>query len=63
MLGKPDVELLTLTEMVDCAWRIIDATDVPVFVDGDTGHGNVTNVIRTVRQFEKAGAAGLFIED
>ena len=39
MLGKPDVELLTLTEMVDCAWRIIDATDLPVFVDGDTGHG------------------------
>jgi len=49
--------------MVDCAWRIVDAVDIPVFADGDNGHGNVTNVIRTVQQFEKAGAAGLFIED
>lgn len=63
LLGKPDVELLTLTEMVDAAWRIVDAVDIPVFADGDTGHGNVTNVIRTVQQFEKAGVAGLFIED
>lgn len=63
MLGKPDVELLTLKEMVDCAWRIADAVDIPVFADGDTGHGNVTNVERTIKQFEKAGAAGLFIED
>ena len=63
LLGKPDVNLLTLTEMVDCAWRIVDAVDIPVFVDGDTGHGNTTNVSRTVKQFEKAGVAGLFIED
>lgn len=63
LLAKPDVDLLTLTEMVDCAWRIVDAVDVPVLADGDTGHGNVTNVARTVRQFEKAGVAGLFIED
>jgi methylisocitrate lyase len=45
MLGKPDVSLLTLTEMVDCAGRIADAVNIPVFADGDTGHGNVTNVI------------------
>jgi 2-methylisocitrate lyase-like PEP mutase family enzyme len=63
LLGKPDVDLLTLTEMVDCAWRIVDAVDIPVFADGDTGHGNTTNVSRTVKQFEKAGVAGLFIED
>jgi methylisocitrate lyase len=63
LLGKPDVSLLTLTEMVECASRIVDATSLPVFVDGDTGHGNVTNVIRTVKLFEKAGAAGIFIED
>ena len=62
-LGQPDVSLMTLTEMVDCAWRIVDAVDIPVMVDGDTGHGNVTNVIRTVKQMEKAGAASLFIED
>jgi 2-methylisocitrate lyase-like PEP mutase family enzyme len=63
LLGKPDVSLLTLTEMVDAASRIVDAVNVPVFADGDTGHGNVTNVIRTVNLFEKAGVAGLFIED
>lgn len=63
LLGKPDVSLLTLTEMVDCASRICDAADIPVFADGDTGHGNVTNVVRTVKLFEKAGVAGLFLED
>lgn len=63
ILGKPDVSLLTLTEMVEAASRIADAVNVPVFADGDTGHGNVTNVIRTVNLFEKAGVAGLFIED
>jgi 2-methylisocitrate lyase-like PEP mutase family enzyme len=63
LLGKPDVSLLTLTEMVDVASRIVDAVNIPVFADGDTGHGNVTNVIRTVNLFEKAGVAGLFIED
>ncbi len=63
LLGKPDVSLLTLTEMVEVASRIADAADIPVFADGDTGHGNITNVIRTVKLFEKAGVAGLFIED
>lgn len=63
LLGKPDVSLLTLTEMAEAASRMVDAVNVPVFADGDTGHGNVTNVIRTVRLFEKAGVAGLFLED
>jgi 2-methylisocitrate lyase-like PEP mutase family enzyme len=62
-LGRPDVSLVTLTEMVDCASRIVDAVTIPVFADGDTGYGNVTNVIRTVELYEKAGVAGVFIED
>lgn len=62
-LGKPDVGLVTLTEMTTHIRNIAEAVDVPVFADGDTGHGNVTNVIRTTREFEKAGAAGFFIED
>ncbi|MBN2124198.1 MAG: oxaloacetate decarboxylase [Deltaproteobacteria bacterium] len=62
-LGKPDVSLLTLTEMVDHARNVAGALDIPLFADGDTGHGNVINVQRTVREFEKAGVAGLFIED
>jgi len=63
LLGMPDVSLLTLTEMVEVASRVADAVSIPVFADGDTGHGNISNVIRTVQQFEKAGVAGLFIED
>jgi 2-methylisocitrate lyase-like PEP mutase family enzyme len=62
-LGQPDVSLMALTEMVNCASRIVDAVTIPVFADGDTGYGNVTNVIRTVELYEKAGVAGLFIED
>ncbi|MDD1712672.1 MAG: isocitrate lyase/PEP mutase family protein [Methanoregulaceae archaeon] len=62
-LGKPDVSLMTLTEMAGCASRIVDAVTIPVFADGDTGYGNVTNVVRTVELYEKAGVAGIFIED
>ena len=63
ILGKPDLSLITLAEMVTHTRNICEAVDIPVLVDGDTGHGNVLNVIRTVKEFEKAGAAGLFIED
>jgi methylisocitrate lyase len=62
-MGIPDTGILTLTEMADCAGRIVDATDIPVLADGDAGHGNVTNLIRTVQIFEKAGVAALMIED
>ena len=55
--------MLTLTEMVDAVWRMADAVDLPVFADGDNGHGNTTNVARTVKQFEKAGAATIMLED
>ena len=63
LLGKPDVSLLTLTEMVTYTKNIVEAVDIPVFTDADTGYGGVPNVIRTVREFERTGVAGLFIED
>lgn len=63
LIGKPDVSLLTMTEMVNHLRNIVAAVDIPVFTDGDTGHGNVINVIRTTKEFERAGAAGYFIED
>lgn len=63
LLGQPDLSFLTLTEMADCVRRIVDAVTIPVFTDGDTGHGGVLNVRRTVREIERAGAAGMFIED
>jgi methylisocitrate lyase len=63
LLGQPDVSLLSLTEMVDCYRRLAEAVDIPLFVDGDTGFGGVLNVRRTVKEIERAGAAGMFIED
>jgi methylisocitrate lyase len=63
LLGAADLSLLTLTEMADCASRLVDAVDLPVFADADTGYGDVPNVVRTMRLFEKAGVAALFLED
>jgi carboxyvinyl-carboxyphosphonate phosphorylmutase len=63
LLGKPDVSLLTLTEIATYTRNITEAVDIPVFVDGDTGHGDVINVMRTIRELERSGAAGIFIED
>jgi len=62
-LGRPDVGLLTLPEMVDNARRIAQAVDIPVIADADTGYGNPLNVIRTVREYEAAGAAAIHLED
>ena len=62
-LGMPDVGLLTASEMVDNAGRIVDASGLPVIADADTGYGNPINTRRTVRDYEKAGVAGVHIED
>ena len=62
-LGYPDYGLLTMTEMVQNAGRIVDAVDVPVIADADNGYGNELNVFRTIRESEKAGVAGVHIED
>lgn len=61
--GKPDVGLVTLTEMAQRAAQIVDVVDIPVLADADTGYGDVTNVVRTVREFERAGVTALQIED
>ena len=63
LLGRPDSSQLSLTELADMYSRFCDATDLPFLADADTGFGNVTNVARAVRLYEKAGVAGLFIED
>jgi 2,3-dimethylmalate lyase len=62
-LGRPDVGLLTMSEMVDNARRIVDAVQLPVIADADTGYGNAINVIRTVKEFERAGVAAIHLED
>ena len=61
--GYPDYGLLTMSEMVDNAGRIVRAVDVPVIADADTGYGNELNVVRTVREYERRGVAALHIED
>jgi 2-methylisocitrate lyase-like PEP mutase family enzyme len=63
LLGLPDVGFLTLTEMADAVRRMAQRVAIPVVVDGDTGHGDLHNVVRTVREFERAGAAGVLLED
>ncbi|HOT06821.1 MAG: 2-methylisocitrate lyase [Methanosaeta sp. PtaB.Bin039] len=63
LLGCPDVSLLTMTEMAEWAGRLAEASGLPVLADGDTGYGGVLNVIRTVRCYERAGAAGIILED
>ena len=62
-LGMPDIGLLTMTEMVDNAGRIVDASGLPVIADADTGYGGPINVQRTIRAYERAGVAGVHIED
>ncbi len=62
-LGYPDVGLLTASEMLDNTMRIVDASGLPVEVDIDTGYGNAINVVRTVRDFERAGVAAMHLED
>jgi methylisocitrate lyase len=61
--GVPDVGLVTLTEFVDEARRITQASRLPLLSDADTGFGEALNVERTVRLFESAGAAGIHLED
>ena len=63
LLGEPDTSQLSLSEMADHYARLCDAVDVPFFGDGDTGFGNVTNVQRSVRMYERSGLSGMFIED
>ena len=63
LLGEPDFGVLTQTEVVGATQRICSVIDTPVIVDADTGYGNAINVIRTVEDLLRAGAAGMFLED
>src|SRR5436189_6045720 len=62
-LGYPDYGLVTLSEMAENAGRIATAIKLPVIADADTGYGNELNAMRTVREYEKRGVAGIHIED
>lgn len=62
-LGQPDVGLLTMSEMADRARNIVEAVEIPVVADADTGFGNAINAMRTIRAYEKAGVAAFQLED
>jgi methylisocitrate lyase len=62
-LGEPDFGFLTESEMAEATRAITRVSTAPVIVDADTGYGNAVNVMRTVRDFQDAGAAGIFLED
>ena len=61
--GYPDLGLLTQVENVHFIGRTVEAVQIPVIADADTGYGNAINVIRTVREYEKSGVAGFHMED
>jgi len=62
-LGRPDLGMLGLSEMADQAARIVSAVEAPVLADADTGYGGVFSIRRTVEEYERAGLAGMHIED
>jgi len=63
LYGLPDLNFLGMTEMADAVRRMAHRVSIPVIADGDTGHGDLHNVIRCVEEFEGAGAAGIILED
>lgn len=61
--GYPDIGLLTMSEIVPWIARTVEAVDIPVIADMDTGYGNAVNVVRSVREYEKTGVAAFHLED
>lgn len=62
-LGVPDIGLLGMKEVAEHVLRMVEVAPVPLIADVDTGYGNQLNAIRTVREFERIGVAGLHLED
>ena len=62
-LGAPDLGLTTLTEVVTQARNIANSVNIPIIADAESGFGDVLNVMRAIKEFEKAGVAGIHIED
>jgi 2-methylisocitrate lyase-like PEP mutase family enzyme len=62
-MGIPDIGLVTLSETIERAAQVVAAIKIPIIADADTGYGNAVNLVRTVREFERAGVAAIHIED
>jgi len=63
LIGEPDIGFLTMTEMVTHARNMANAVSLPIIADADTGYGNAINVVRTVKEYERAGVAAIHLED
>ena len=62
-MGIPDVGLATMSEVIERAAQVTSVINIPVIADADTGYGNALNLVRTVREYERAGVAAIHIED
>jgi 2-methylisocitrate lyase-like PEP mutase family enzyme len=62
-MGIPDIGLVTMSENIERAAQVTSVVSIPVIADADTGYGNAVNLVRTVREFERAGVAAIHIED
>ena len=62
-LGRPDIGLVSMSEVADSIGYMRDRIELPIVVDADTGYGNALNVQRTIRVFERAGASAIQLED
>ena len=62
-MGIPDIGLVTMSETIERAAQVVSAIAIPVIADADTGYGNAVNLVRSVREFERAGVAAIHIED
>jgi 2-methylisocitrate lyase-like PEP mutase family enzyme len=62
-MGVPDIGLVTMSEVIERAAQVVAAVKIPVIADADTGYGNALNLVRAVREFERAGVAAIHIED
>jgi 2-methylisocitrate lyase-like PEP mutase family enzyme len=62
-MGIPDIGLVTMSETIERAAQVVSAIKIPIIADADTGYGNAVNLVRTVREFERAGVAAIHIED
>lgn len=63
LLGSPDIGLLSVSEMTKHLSYMSESVNIPIIADADTGYGNVLNMYRTVKEYERAGAAAIQIED
>src|SRR5262245_46869130 len=62
-MGIPDIGLVTMSEVIERAAQVTSVVNLPVIADADTGYGNAVNLVRTVREYERAGVAAIHIED